>query len=202
MKKLSVAVTGGIGSGKSAFCSFLTEKNYVVISADNLAKSILQSDQLVKKKITDAFGNEAYKDGLPNNKFLANIVFSDYESLQLLNSIVHPVVIGETKKIITEEFKKNDIVFVEAALIFEAEMEDLFDYVVLIKSDSKVKIERLKNRDNSTEEEILKRQESQIPDEEKMDISDFVFENNGTKEDLKAKAEFLINLLNGLSRTN
>ena len=202
MKKLRVAVTGGIGSGKSLFCGFLSEKKYTVISADNLAKEILQKDPGVKKKIIDAFGAEAFKDGELNRKFLANIVFSDYENLMLMNSIVHPVVIKETEKLMNEDLKKNNIVFVEAALIYEAEMEDLFDYVVLIKAENSTKVDRIRQRDNATEEEVLKRQESQIPDEEKTDIADFVFDNNGTVEELKSKADFLLNLLNGISRIN
>jgi len=202
MKKLRVAVTGGIGSGKSIFCKFLTDKKYTVISADNLAKEILIKDPLVKKQITDAFGAEAYKEGDLNKKFLANVVFSDYDNLMLMNSIVHPVVIKETDKLMNEDLKKNNLVFVEAALIYEAEMEDLFDYIVLIKADDQVKVNRIILRDNCTEEDVLKRQESQIPDDEKKDVSDFVFENNGSVDELKAKADFLLNLLNGILRIN
>lgn len=202
MKKISVAVTGGIGSGKSVFCKFLTDQKYTVISADNLAKEILHKDPLVKKRMIDTFGHDAYKDGELNRKFLANVVFSDYENLLLLNSIVHPVVIKQTEKLINEEFKKSNLVFVEAALIYEADMEDMFDYVVLIKADNQIKIDRIKERDNVSEEEVIKRQESQIPDEEKTDIADFVFLNNGTIDELKAKADFLLNLLNGLLRIN
>lgn len=202
MKKLRVAVTGGIGSGKSVFCKFLTDKIYTVISADNLAKEILIKDPLVKKQISDAFGTEAYKDGELNKKFLANVVFSDYDNLMLMNSIVHPVVIKETEKLMNEDLKKNNLVFVEAALIYEAEMEDLFDYIVLIKADDQVKVNRIILRDNCTEDDVLKRQESQIPDDEKKDVSDFVFENNGSVDELKAKADFLLNLLNGILRIN
>lgn len=202
MKKLRVAITGGIGSGKSVFCKFLTDKNYTVISADNLAKEILIKDSLVKKQICDAFGAEAYKDGELNKKFLANVVFSDYENLLVMNSIVHPVVIKETQKLMDNDLKKNNLVFVEAALIYEAEMEDLFDYVVLIKAENSVKIERIRERDKVSEDDVVKRQESQIPDEEKTDVADFVFENNGTLDELKSKADFLLNLLNGILRIN
>jgi dephospho-CoA kinase len=202
MKKLRVAITGGIGSGKSTFCGFLAEKKYVVIHADDLAKDILQNDISVKKRIISAFGPESYTEDGPDRKFLANVVFSDYDNLLIINSIVHPVVISCSEKLINEALKNNALVFVEAALIYEAGMEDLFDYVVLIKADDKIKIERVMKRDNATEEAVLKRKETQIPDEEKTDVADFVFDNNGSTDDLKNKADFLINILNGISRIN
>jgi dephospho-CoA kinase len=201
MKKLRVGVTGGIGSGKSSFCNYIAEKKIPVIYADDLAKNILQSDALVKKKVIDAFGAESYKEGELNKKFLANVVFSDPENTQLINSIVHPAVSRAVEKLVSEEHKKNDLVFVEAALIYEAEMEEMFDYVVLIKADNKIKKERVQKRDNVSAEEVERRQENQIPDEEKAGVADFVFENNGSVEELKTKADLLINLLNGILRT-
>jgi len=202
MKKLKIGITGGIGSGKSVFCGYIAEKKYTVISADNIAKEILSSDPAVKKKIIDAFGADSYKNGSLNTGFIADVVFNDFESLQLLNSFVHPATIERTRRLMDEDLKKNNIVFVEAALIFEAEMEDYFDYIVLIKAENNVKIQRIQQRDNASEEEILSRQANQLPDEEKVDVSDFVFDNNGSPEELKTKADFLLNLLNGISRVN
>jgi dephospho-CoA kinase len=88
---------------------------------------------------------------------------------------------------------KNNLVFVEAALIYEADMEDLFDYVVLIAADEKIRMNR--KQDTLSSEEFLKRNENQIPDEEKKKRADFIFENNGSLEDLKAKADLLILIL-------
>jgi len=89
-------------------------------------------------------------------------------------------------------------VFAEAALIYEAEMDKFFDYVVLITAEEKLRLKRKIEFDNFSEEQFVKRDENQIPDIEKKKQADFVFENNGSFEDLKLKAELLLKILNGL----
>jgi len=86
------------------------------------------------------------------------------------------------------------IVFVEAALIFEAKMEEIFDYIVLITADEETRKSRLKEK-GINEEEFEKRKLNQIPDEKKRRKSDFIFENNGSEEELKQKAEIFLKLI-------
>jgi len=86
-------------------------------------------------------------------------------------------------------------VFVEAALIYEADMEEMFDFVVLISADEKLRMERKKSSINLSEEEFIKRDNNQIPDSEKRKRADFIFENNSNAAELKAKANLLLMML-------
>lgn len=198
MKKLKIAVTGNIGSGKSSFCKYLEELNYPVIKADEIAKDLLVNDEKVKKEIVKYFGDGAYQGKEINKKYLADKVFSNQPNLNKINSIIHPLVIEKVNNMMNEKFQSSDLVFHEAALIYEADIEELFDIVVLIASDYKVRMERKKQHDNFSEEEFMKRESSQIPEDEKKKRADFVFANNGSLEELKIKAEMLIKILRGL----
>jgi dephospho-CoA kinase len=198
MKKLKIAVTGNIGSGKSSFCKYIEEMGYSVIKADEIAKDLIANDEKVKKEIIKHFGESSYDGKSINKKYIADKVFSDQSNLNKMNSIVHPPVIEKVNAIMNEKLRSSELVFHEAALIYEADIENLFDIVVLISSDSKVRMERKRKHDNFSEEEFTKRESNQIPEEEKKKRADFVFTNNGTLQELKTKAEMLIKILNGL----
>ena len=110
MKMIRVAITGGIGSGKSTFANYLASKGYVVINADDVAKDILSSDEKIKKKIINEFGSDSYKDGKLNNRFIASQVFSNPANLRKLNSILHPQVLQKIDTLIDEKYKDENIV--------------------------------------------------------------------------------------------
>lgn len=198
MKKLKVAVTGNIGSGKSSFCKLLEEMNYTVIKADETAKDLMANDPNIKSQIIKQFGSSAYtKEGL-NKSYLAEKIFSNEDNLLRMNLIVHPAVVKKVEQLMKESLKKADIAFHEAALIYEADIEEMFDVVVLITADYKVRLKRKQQSDNYSEEEFAKRNSNQIPDDEKIKRADFVFENNGTLDELKTKAQLLITVLKGM----
>jgi dephospho-CoA kinase len=92
-KKLKVAITGSIGSGKSAFCSMLEEKGFTVLKADDISKDILSNDKSVQQKIIKIFGENSFINGKPDKLFLAEKVFSDPKNVVKINSILHPKVI-------------------------------------------------------------------------------------------------------------
>lgn len=194
MKKIKIAVTGGIGSGKSEFCRYLSEKGELVISADNVAKELLNSDEKIKKKITDTFGTGVYESGVLNVKYLAEKVFTDEKNVRKINSIVHPAAIAEINRKADEILQTGNIVFVESALIFEAGMEEIFDYIILITSDEETRIDRVVRRDDVNRDEVIQRMQNQMSDEKKKQYSDFTVHNNLSVEDLKNKADFFINL--------
>ena len=201
-KKIKIAVTGSIGSGKSAFCDFLNQNGIPVINVDEESKKLLESDKEIKEKIIKSFGKESFIGGKPNKVFIAEKVFSNSQNVQKINSIIHPKVIKKVNILEEEILRSTDIVAVEAALIFEANMENLFDFIVLVTSNEDLRMNRKIQKGNLTKEQFLKRNENQIPDSEKMKRSDFVFENNDGLDDLKNKAFLLINILKGLLTTN
>ena len=192
-----IAVTGNIGSGKSAFCKILTDAGYLVINADELSKKLLVTNENLKNKIIQTFGYEAYIDGQINKKYIADKVFSSPTNVKKINSIIHPFVISEIDKIFIEKEGKERIIFVEAALIYEAKMESLFDYVVLISSEEDIRKKRKINNGSMREEEFYKRNSNQFSNDEKKKKADFVFENNSSLDDLKIKADLLLNLIAG-----
>ena len=198
-KKIKVAVTGNIGSGKSSFCNFLSEKGYPVINADAVSKNILSEDGEIKKKVIKEFGEESFVNNEINKKFLAEKVFSDPVKVLKINSILHPKVKNKIESLANEYFIKYDIVFTEAALIYEADMESMFDYVVLITADYKIRKKRTTENAKLSEKDFDKRNDNQIKDEEKKKRADFVFENNLGINELRQKAGLLIGILNGLN---
>jgi dephospho-CoA kinase len=198
-QNLVVGITGGIGSGKSTFCEILTQNNFPVIHSDNMAKEIMATDDAVKKRIIETLGTQSYfNDGKINTHYLRDIVFNDFEKLQILNSIVHPAVIKKTKEKIEDLKKNNRIIFVESALIYEANFDELFDFIILIYSEQNERLRRVKQRSNLTDEEILKIMQTQIPDEEKRKYADIIVENNDNIDDLKNRAKFILTILNTL----
>jgi len=194
-KKLLVAITGGIGSGKSTFAEYLSKQGYIVLSADDISKEILAKDPDVRKEIIKEFGAESYSGKNVKKEFLADEVFSDPTRLKKINSILHPRVREKIKSISDEHFKTNDIIFVEAALIYESKMEKMYDYVVLIVADKDLRKKRVTSEGKISEKDFINRNEKQLDDEIKKKKADFVFMNNSFKSELKQKAALLPILL-------
>lgn len=191
---MNIAITGNIGCGKSTFSSFAEEKGFIVLRADDVSKQILENDEKVRELVIKNFGVDSFINNKPNKKYLAEKIFSDREKREKLESILHPRVIKQIDNTIIEFEKKNIITFVESALIYEADMEKMFDYVILITSDIEVRRKR-KIKSGLSEEDFNSREANQIPEEEKKKRADFIFSNNGSIEELKSKFNlFLLTL--------
>ncbi len=196
MTKIRVAITGGIGSGKSTFANYLASKGYFVINADDISKDILTFDESIIKKVIKEFGSDSYKDGKLNKKFIAARVFSNPAKLNKLNSILHPRVLQKIDTLIDKEYKDEKFVFIEAALIYEVDIEKKFDYVVLVTADFNKRLKRSVESGKFNEEDFINRDRNQIPQEEKEKRADFIFSNNESKKDLIKKADLLLLTLN------
>ncbi|MGK9477166.1 dephospho-CoA kinase [Melioribacter sp. OK-6-Me] len=192
--KLLIGITGGLGAGKSVACKFLESKGFPVIISDLLAKDLMKNDHSIKEKLIRLLGNDIYVNGELNTKFFAEKIFNSDELLSQVNSIVHPPTIEATLNLAEKYFNKHDIVFVESALLYEANMEDLFDYVILIYSPEKLRIKRAMQK-GMTKEDIIRRMNYQMKDEIKKSKADFVIENNSTIEDLQEKLNFILKLI-------
>jgi dephospho-CoA kinase len=199
VKKLKIGITGGIGTGKTTLCEVYKNKGCKVISADDIAKEIIATDVSVKNLIKKEFGNEAYIDEKINTKFLADKVFNDEQNILIINSIVHPPTISMMEEEMNAALQKDDLVFAESALIFEAQFEKIFDYIILVTASDENKIERVMKSKKLSREEVIKRIQNQMPDDEKRKGSDFVIENNSTLEELKSKAEFILSLIENMT---
>jgi dephospho-CoA kinase len=188
---MKIAITGNIGSGKSTFTKFIEEAGFPVLQADDISKSILENDGKVKALVIKEFGDKSFKNGKPNKEFLSKVVFSDLSKLQKLESILHPGVIKNINKSLSDLLKKKSAVFVEAALIYEADMEEMFDHIVLITADRNIRLKR-KIASGLSEEDFTQRELNQIPEEEKKKRADFIFSNDTSLKDLKMKFNLLL----------
>ena len=189
-----IAITGGIGCGQSSVAKFLEERGAKIINADLIAHKIVNNDPEAKSEIRKHFGRKVfYRNGRLNRKLLGRIVFEDEGKTRLLNKIVHPRMVS---RIIDEieaarDSGKHKIIAIDAALIYEIQLEHMFDAVVVVASRTKNRIDRIITRDGLSEKEIRDRIAKQIPVEEKMKWADFVVHNNSTLDQLKKRADDL-----------
>lgn len=190
-----IGITGGIGSGKTLFCKYLTEAGEKVLYADSIAKAIYHENENVKTRLISLFGSGAYTGDKLNNKLIAEEVFQNEKSLQKLNAIIHPEVIKKSEEMMNRAVEEFGRVFYEAALIYEANMESLFDLVILVTSPLNSRIARVVERDNVLPEEVELRIQKQLPQEEKIKRAGFIVNNDGDKNRLREYAQQVINMV-------
>jgi dephospho-CoA kinase len=183
-KLFRVLVTGSIGAGKTTACKMFGELGVPVFYSDLAAKKIMDSNKEVINKVKLNFEG-VYEGDVLNRKKLADIVFNDEDKLELLNSIVHPVV-GEAfedfVKVNEETFKDSQYVIEEAAIAIELGIQDKFDYIVVVTAKEPIRIERVMARDNCTKEQVVARINNQVSEEERCNHADTIISNNDIKK--------------------
>lgn len=183
-----VGITGGIGSGKSTVSRILAECGVAVYTSDDRAKELMASSQVLRDKIVDLFGEEAYLDGKLNKPYLAQRVFSNPEALAKLNSIVHPAVMDDFDRWAEEQ--EGNYVVLESAILFEANLDSRVDCVVSVLAPEELRIERAMQRDGASREDIVRRIANQISDDERTERSKYAIVNISL-EDLHEDVEQL-----------
>ncbi|MCY4159053.1 MAG: dephospho-CoA kinase [Bacteroidetes bacterium] len=192
----TLGVTGGIGSGKTTVCGYLRELGAVIFEADLIARELMESSIHVREEIIQAFGGMSYRsNGFLNRPWLAGQVFGDESKLQRLNAIVHPRV-GEAFEALKSRIQSGLLVH-EAALIFEAKLEDHLDAVCLLRAPDDVRIERVKARDGVSDQQVRERMQSQIPPNEAERRADVILINEGDLTELRHKTQKLHELITG-----
>jgi dephospho-CoA kinase len=195
---MKIGITGGIGSGKSHVSKIIEDAGYTVFNADDIAKQIMVEDESVRELIISTFGDESYNGKELNRTYIASKAFSSVENVNKLNSIVHPPMVYEINELMEHELENNKIVFVEAALIFEAEVDEILDHVLLVTADEELRISRIKERDHLSEAEIRDRMNFQIPENEKENLADFTIKNNATLTDLEMKTKMFLTVFESM----
>lgn len=177
---IKVAVTGGIGAGKSIVCQVFSKLKVPVFNADLVAKKLTDEDDEIKTKLIALFGNDIYlRNGTLHRKKLAEIIFNDKIALRNVNNIIHPKVYEN----FTAWCKKQESPYIiqEAAIVFENKHTKRFDKIITVTAPDDVKITRVIKRDKTTKDQVVERMKNQLPDAFKMKHSDFVIHNNGTQ---------------------
>ncbi|WP_190808994.1 dephospho-CoA kinase [Flagellimonas sp. S3867] len=170
-----VGLTGGIGSGKSTVANMFRELEVPVYDSDEEAKQLMISSGKIKKSIISLLGKKAYSEGNLNRSYIANRVFNNPDLLQQLNDIVHP----EVRKHFLDwvDDQTSNYVIQETALIFENGAQDNYDHVLLVTAPIELRLQRVMERDATSEQEVMGRMNNQMDDSEKMELADFCIEN-------------------------
>ena len=174
---IKIGITGGIGSGKSIIASLFELHGIPVYNADKETKILNNTSTYIRNQLSQYFGKELYESGILNNKKFAEIIFSDPDKLRLANSIIHPEVL---ENFINWCFQNsnNTIIALEAAILFESNFNVYLDKVVTVYSPQDQRISRVALRDNVNTALVTKRIEHQMPEKEKINLSDYVIIND------------------------
>lgn len=171
-----IALTGNIASGKSAVSKILEENGYKILDTDEVSHKLLT---VKNKELFDAFKDyDVFENGEFSRVKLGKLIFNDDVLRKKLEGVLHPQIIKEIEKF-------DGIVAIP--LLFEAKTEYLFDKIIMVYTDDEIRLKRLMKRNNFTEEEAKARMNSQISQDEKVDLCDLVIYNNGTIEELTIK---------------
>ncbi|UOR25953.1 dephospho-CoA kinase [Helicobacter pylori] len=193
--KNAIALTGGIGTGKSTTIKILESQGYQILDADKIAHQLLQEHRF---EIAQHFGSDILEKGILNRKKLGAIVFQNTNELKWLEDFLHPL-IHECMLQKAYELEKNyQAYFLDIPLFFEVGGKKCYPVskVVLIYAPRVLQIERLLERDKLKEAEILQRLACQIDIEQKRAMSDYIIDNNSSLKDLNKQVErFLKTLL-------
>ncbi len=195
---LVLGVTGGIGSGKSTVSHLFRQKGAYVFDADSVAKRLINTNEALQRELVDEFMDDILdeENRIIKSK-LAEIGFSSKANQEMLNEIIHPYVVRENDRQIREIRSQDnaELYIVDAPLLFEASMHLNCDYTFLVYAKLRVRLNRALERGTLSKEEILRRIDLQMPEEEKMALADFILENNGTVEALRKQVDEIYNTL-------
>lgn len=189
-----IGITGGIGSGKSTVSKFIEEAGFPVYYSDVRAKTIVNDDAELQKKIKELLGENSYDDnGFYNRRYVGEIIFKDDQLRLQLNALIHPAVKINFENWISEQ--KTPFIFKETALLFELKLNESCYKSILVTADDNIRIKRVMDRDGKTYREVEAVMNKQMPEKDKIKIADFVIFNNDGLEELKIKTKQFINEL-------
>lgn len=186
-----IAITGGIGSGKSAVCEIIKKQGYPVYSCDAIYTELLASTEFLNK-INSEFGGVVTSDGKLDRQALSAAIFNNEAALKKLNSITHP-------EIMSAAFKKMEgcrLAFLEVPLLFESGFENLFDGVIVVLRDLEDRINSVISRDNSDRESVLLRINKQFDYVNSDFTKYYVIHNDGNLADLALKTDKILQKIN------
>ena len=191
---MKVGLTGGIGAGKSTVADLFSQKGAVVIRSDELARQVIEPQTPGFQQVIDRFGKDfVNSEGYIDRAKLAQTVFQDDAALKDLENIVHPLVRSKTNQIM-DQHTSETIIVNEIPLLLEKKMESLFDFLVIVISSEKNRLERLSQRGLTTEQAYA-RIAKQVSDDERKAAADFLIVNDGNLDQLEADVEKILQTL-------
>lgn len=190
-----IAITGGIGSGKSYVCKLLADRGVKVYDCDAAAKRIMATDTALQANLNAVVGEEVFIDGILQKPILAKFLLASEANKQAVNDVVHPAVAAD--------FIASNYKWLESAILFDAKFNERinFDYIVCVIAPEDVRIERIAKRDGISHEQALQWIKRQMPQEEMAQKSNFIIINDGTS-DLSATIISLLETVSTLGYKN
>ena len=192
-----IALTGGIGSGKSLAAEYFADLGALVIDADQLARVVIERGTTGFDEVVAVFGDSILVNGDINRRLLGELIFKDSALKSKLETIIHPRVRSEFEEAVAS-LEGDQILVYEIPLLFETGGADRFDSIITVEAKMDERIARLRKK-GLLISEIEARIAAQATREERVSIADFVIENNGSQDELLRKVENIWDSLNSTS---
>ena len=187
---MKVAITGGIGSGKSFVCRMLAERGISIYDCDAAAKRLMRTSERLRRQLTALIGPATYlDDGMLNKREVAQFLLASEQNARAIDSIVHPAV--------AEDFRQSGLDWMECAILYESGFDRLVDRVIVVTAPETVRIERIMARDGITDEKAREWIGKQWPQNSLRQRADYEIVNDGSMP-LAPQIERIINLINQL----
>lgn len=189
---IRIGITGGMGAGKSVISEMMRCLGIPVYDADIASKKILNSNTKVKTQLIELLGEEIFSNGQLNRPLMAQLIFNNNELLLKTNAIIHPAVFEDF--IAWSEAQNKEVVACETAILFESGMVSYFDSILMVSAPLEIRIERCIKRNKFTREQVMERIAKQMDESKKIELSDFVIDNDNRKALYPQLKNFLNNL--------
>lgn len=186
-----LALTGGIGSGKSTVAKFFADHGATIIDADAISRELMEPGQPVLNEVTAAFGQHLLDEtGRLDRQALANIVFNDDDARQRLNGIVHPAVRAESAQLREAALAKDTqhaVIIEDIPLLIETGQAQQFDGVIVVNADYQTRLQRLVETRRMDAADAKARIAAQATDEQRRAVADWCIDNSGTLDETRAQ---------------
>ncbi len=169
-----IAITGGIGSGKSYVCRMLAEHGIEIYDCDAAAKRLMRTSSELRARLTGLVGSNLYDGERLNKPVMAQFLLSSDENQRAVNAIVHPAV--------GEDFLRSGMKWMECAILFESGFDKLVDYKICVVAPLEIRLQRIMQRDGLTRQKAMEWISKQMPQEEVSSKCDFVIVNDGVAD--------------------
>ena len=196
MKPTVIGITGGIGCGKSRVCSQFNAFGIDTYDADGRAKKLYFSEPELLKEVQINFP-EAFEGENLNLRLLGNIVFFDFQKLQLLNKIIAPFMFKDFNSWLQQDFYNPKLVLIESAILLDSELKKICTEIVYVYAPESIRIDRTLKRDNRTLEQVKKIIEIQRKPEDFISECFYVINNSGDYYRLEKQILRLHDIFNG-----
>lgn len=184
-----IAITGGIGSGKSFVCDILRRRGFGVYDCDAAAKRLMATDKDLQRELSQLVGNGVYSNSVLQKSVLAQFILESEDNKQAVNHIVHPAVAAD--------YLSSGCQWLESAILFDANFDQrvTFDIIIGVVAPDEVRTERIMTRDGISREQALQWIGCQMPQETVARLCDYII-SNGTGDDVEAQVEDICMKLN------